>query len=148
MQLIGKIFAGILLGMALSFVIGTVLFQGFLFDRGSEILGIGPVGLTYFLGGFITSLILVSSPGVRDWKRFIGAYPIAVVVVGSLALAGFMSDGAVQRQGGLFAVEQMLSEVAKMVGQMFFWGTPTVVTGWFAYLYWSTKRTSREQAQV
>lgn len=137
MHTIGKIFVGIWLGMILSFIIGMVLFQGYLFDRGTEVLGIGTVGLTYFLGGFIASLILMFSPGARDRKQLIWAYPVTAVVVGSLALTGLMSDIAVQHQGGLFAVEQMLSEVSRMVGLMFFWGTPTVVTGGYAYMYWS-----------
>lgn len=140
MQTIGKIFAGIFLGMILSFVIGMVLFQGYLFERGSEYLGVGTAGLTYFVSGFIASLLLMFFPGARNWMRFIALYPITIFVVGSLALTGVMTEGAMTHEDLLFDVEQVLRSMLRAIGLMFFWGTPTVVTAIFSILYWSAKQ--------
>lgn len=140
MKTIGNIFGGIALGMILAVLIGTVMFQGVLFDRGMETLGIGPIGLTYFLGGFIASLILMFFPGARNYKRFMGFFPITVVMVGAIALSGLMTEFAPSYQGSGPNLQRMVSEMGRMVALLFFWGTPAAMTAFFAGMYWTAKQ--------
>lgn len=143
MHIIGKILGSITLGLILSVVFGTLMFQGFLFERGTEILGIGKIGLSFFFGGFIASVFLMFQPGARDLKRLIVVYPVCGVVVGSLALSGLMAESGAQSFEGAEAIEQMLGQFAQMVAMLFFWGTPAIVTGIFASLIWSAKAPSQ-----
>lgn len=136
MKIISKIFAGITLGMVMSVLLGTVMLQGILFKNGTELLGIGQVGLTYFVGFFIASLILMFLPGAREHKKIICAYPLAAVFVAATAWAGFFQMQDLGPSGDLLNVQLYIGQMVGGVAKLLFWVVPAFVTGAFAFLCW------------
>lgn len=134
MKVIGKIFAGISLGMIVSVLLGTVMLQGALFKRGAELLGVGTVGLTYFVGCFFACLILMFFPGAKQYKRLVGAFGVAVVIVGVTALTGIFQMEA--PSGALVNPAAYAGQMVSFLAQLAFWVVPAGVTGFFAYLIW------------
>jgi len=140
MKVIGKIFAGISIGLIVSVLLGTVLMQGVLFKLGAELLGVGPLGLTYFVGCLIASLILMFFPGAREHKKAIGVFAVATVLIGFTAWAGFFQDQGMGASGDLLNAQAYISQLVSGVAKFAFWVVPAGVTGFFAYLYWETKQ--------
>lgn len=139
MKIIGNIFAGISIGLIVSVLLGTVLMQGVLFKLGAELLGIGPVGLTYFVGCFIASLILMFFPGAREHKKVIGVFAVATVLVGAAAWAGVFQEQGLGASGDLLNAQLQASQLVSGLAQLVFWVVPAGVTGFFAFLYWEAK---------
>ena len=121
-------------------LLGTVMLQGVLFKQGAELLGIGRVGLTYFVGCFFASLILMFFPGAREHKKVIGVFVVATVLVGASAWAGAFQAQGLGASGDLLNAQEYASQLITGLAQLVFWVAPAGVTGFFAFLYWEAKK--------
>ncbi len=145
---IGKIFGSIGLGIILALLISTLVFQGVMFHSGLETLGIGKGGATYFACGFAASLILMFQPGARNCKRLIAFFPIAILVVGALALGDLTFETAGVSGDSMIRMDVMLKNMAAQVAMLVFWVTPAAVTGYYAYLSWAAERDNSEKVET
>lgn len=139
MKAIGNIFAGLSIGLIVSVLLGTVVMQGALFKLGAELLGIGPVGLTYFVGCLIASLILMFFPGAREHKKAIVVFAVATVLVGATAWAGVFQEQGMGASGDLLNAQTYISQLVSGIATLAFWIVPAGVTSYFAFLYWDAK---------
>lgn len=151
MKAIGKIFTGIVIGYVMAIIIGSIILQGALFQQGADMIGVGTWGMYYFVGGFIASCVLMCFPGSRKRVSIIGLYPVAVIIVGSIALNSHLTDIIGTGSGSDELTERFtanLGQLAFGMSQVVFWATPALVTFIYACLYYAqvTSRTDESRA--
>lgn len=132
-----QVFAGIGLGMILSTIIGMIVFQATIFRMGLEELGVGQIGFSYFVGGFLASLYFALAGGR---KLFLLAFPIAVVAVGALGLNQIIADPYAATSGDMFNIQANLHAMGQAVSNCAFWGVPGIVTAIYAITRWQDTR--------
>lgn len=135
MKVLGRILGGITLGYVLATIIGVVLLQSVFFDLGMNILGVGAWGWYYFVGGFIASLFLMFLPGARQRKVLMACYPLAVVIVGFIALSGIIEQDFAPSSDPAQMMLASMKQIAHALAVGAFWITPIGVTAAFACLY-------------
>lgn len=145
MNAIGKIFAGIFVGIIAGWVVGAVLLEGKLFLDGMEKLGIGNLGLFYFLGAFFASLgLLIASGAARSWKRLLALFPLAMIVVAAFGGMHALEDavGAPQDQAAI--IYQSLKGMATLVAYGAFWLLPLAVVITYSVMIFESRPANGE----
>ncbi|HDS1721480.1 hypothetical protein NPS53_08225 [Pseudomonas putida] len=135
MSVIGKIFSGITVGSILGVVLGAVMFQVMLFKAGMEEIGVGQIGFSYFIGGFLASLYFVVTGGKI---KILTPYAIAVVAVGAIGLGQGDAMSASYSDDMIANLSGSLASLAHFFALLAFWGTPAVVTGVLAFNRWES----------
>lgn len=133
MKTLNQICGGIVIGSVLAFILGFVAFQSKLFSDGMNELGIGRIGLGYFLGGFLVSVMFALMGGK---KLPLAIFGLAVVAVGSLGLNQLMAGGYAQSGGDIHNFSQTLSALTNSIALVLFWGTPGLSCAFYAFTRW------------
>ena len=140
-NLFNQVCAGFLAGFGIAFVVGYIAFQGELFRQGAESLGVSFFGLSYFFGGFITSVIFWSFSKGRVSAKYLGIFGVAVIAVGTIGLGNMVTEhGAGTPTNMLINVEGM----ARLVSQIFFWAIPAVGVILYGYAVIEAKQDRSE----
>lgn len=134
-RFLNQVCGGLVVGFLLSFTVAFFAFQLELFRQGMDELGIGLGGFTYFLGGMLVSLYLMSmSKGGRRNAKWLFLFPVSVVWVGAIGLTNLMREGGAV--GQQLMMQQNLDAMASLTAQMAFWMTPAgliLTYGFFLY---------------
>lgn len=134
MKTVRKLLMGIGAGYILAIIFGFVIFQVELFQDGMKSLGIGQLGLIYFVGGLLSSLALMTMALSNPMRfKLIGIYPVVFLIVGSIGLQGMIEDSVGAASGASFQPAQMAAQMAQMVANLAFWLAPLVVTACYAF---------------
>lgn len=141
MNAIGKIFVGIFVGWA----VGAVLLEGKLFLDGMAKLGIGNLGLFYFLGAFFASIgLLVASGAARSWKRLLTLFPLAMVVVAAFGGMHAIEATVGAPQDPTAHIYQSLKGMATLAAYGAFWLLPLIVVITYSVMIFESRPASAE----
>ncbi|MCF5382130.1 hypothetical protein GIW05_01150 [Pseudomonas syringae] len=134
-RFLNQVCAGLVVGFLFSFTVAYFAFQVELFKQGMDELGIGLGGFTYFLGGMLVSLFLMSlSKGGRRNAKWMVFFPVTVVWVGAIGLTNLMREGGAV--GQQLMMQQNLDAMAGLTALMAFWMTPAgLILTYSVFLY-------------
>lgn len=145
MNAIGKIFGGISVGIFAGWAVGAVLLEGKLFLDGMAKLGIGNLGLFYFLGAFFASMcLLIASGAARSWKRLLALFPLAMVVVAAFGGMHAIEATVGSPQDPTAYIDQSLKGMATLVAYGAFWLLPLIVVIAYSVMIFGSRTTSAE----
>lgn len=140
MKFISAVLGGIVAAYAIAIVIGSIIFQNIIFQQGVEALGLNRITLFYYFGTFFACLLLMWAPGAREWKRLIMLFPVAFVVVGSVALMGFMEATVSPAEGTVGKMQASLSELGRGIALGAFWLLPAIVLISYLLMIWEHRK--------
>lgn len=132
MKTLNQICGAFVITFLLAFVLGFIAFQSAMFRDGMDELGVGPIGLGYFLGGLCVSLLFALMGGRKVPLVFFG---VAIVAVGSLGLNQLLA-GAYTPDGEMLNISRKLSQMGHVVALVLFWATPGISSLFYAYTRW------------
>lgn len=145
MNAIGKIFVGIFVGIFAGWVVGAVLLEGKLFLDGMAKLGIGNLGLFYFLGAFFASIgLLIASGAARSWKRLLALFPLAMVVVAAFGGMHAIEATVGAPQDPSAHIYQSLKGMATLAAYGAFWLLPLAVVITYSVMIFESRPASAE----